>query len=95
MVLWGVVLHGHLYAATDKSGVPKLWVRQLGRDPEARLGIQDRMYRVRGHRILDNDRWNAVLAEYAKKHGVQFQGHDFPEPGNTRRGRIYELESRV
>lgn len=94
VTVWSVVVNGRLYIATDKSGVLKLWVRQLERDPEARVGIHEHVYHVRANRVLEPDRRKVVLETYAKKYGAEFLKHDFPKPEDTTRGRIYELESR-
>jgi len=94
VTVWCVVVDRDLYIATDKSGVSKRWVRHLDRDSHARVGINKRVYPVRARRVLNRERWDAVLVAYREKYGAQFYNYDFPKPGEMSRGRIYRLESR-
>jgi hypothetical protein len=95
VTVWCVVVDGRIYVATDASDRPKRWVRALDRDPDARLGIRRRSYAVRARRVVDGADWDRVMAAYATKYAAQIGRYDFPKPGDTSRGRIYRLESRV
>ena len=94
VTLWCVVVDGHLYVATDSSSRPKRWVQLLNRDPEARVGIGGRVYRVRASAVTDSFTWDAVTAAYARKYGDAVRRYDFPRAGNVSAGHVFRLASR-
>lgn len=92
VTVWCIVHDGKLYVATDGNR-PKRWVRQIDRDPAARVGIAERAYPVRARAVREQAEWDAVMAAYAKKYGGQLGRYEFPRAGDTSRGRVYELAS--
>jgi hypothetical protein len=95
VTVWSVVIDGRLYVATDSSTKPKLWVQRIDRRPEARVGIRGTTYPVRARRVVDQAEWDTVATAYRVKYAGQIGKYDFPAAGDTRRGRIYRLESRA
>ena len=90
VTIWCVVLDKKLYVATDGRS-RKRWVTQIERDPSARVGIAGRTYPVRARRVQKPEEWDAVMAAYGRKYSGQIGSYDFPKPGNTASGRIFEL----
>jgi len=90
VTVWCVVLDKKLYVATDGRS-RKRWVTEIERDPVARVGIAGRTYPVRARRVQKPEEWDAVTAAYGRKYSGQIGSYDFPKPGNTASGRIFEL----
>lgn len=91
VTVWCVVVDGALYVATDDGRERKRWVRDLDRDPAARVGILERTYRVRAERVGAGETWVAVVAAYRRKYGSEIAKYDFPRAGDPASGRIYRL----
>jgi hypothetical protein len=93
VTVWCAVVGGRLYVATDSSARPKRWVGQLARDPQARVGIRERVYPVRARAVRDQVEWDAVTVAFTNKYAQSIGKYDFPRAGDTSRGRIFELQS--
>ena len=92
VTVWCVIVEGRLYLATDDRK-EKRWVRHLDRNPDARVGINGRVYPVRAESLTGSEPWRAVMEGYARKYGDEFLKHDFPVPDDLSSGRIFELKS--
>jgi hypothetical protein len=94
VTLWCVVVEKDLYVATDDARERKRWVRNLRRNPAARVGIAGKTYAVRAESVREAARWRAVMAAYAKKYADEIGRYDFPQPDDHASGAIFLLRLR-
>ena len=79
--IWCVELDGELYVGSygDEETEKKTWEKNIARSPEARLGIEGKLYQVELEPVTDANLTTALDAIYAKKYDmVEVFGEDVP-----------------
>ena len=77
--IWCVELDGKLYVGSY-GDQKKAWEKNIARNPEARLRIAGKIYRVKLTPVTDPDLTDALHAVYAQKYDmVEVFGDDIPQ----------------
>lgn len=77
VTIWCAQVDGQLFIAA-RNPASKQWVEWMDADPDIRLKIGQRIYRVTAHHVDDTGRIERISAAYAVKYALGPRGPDAP-----------------